>query len=752
MSNTLPFVGPLIEGSYFLEPEELFGMKYALMHEGWPIPLKFYSNFPIVDHPIPGKKYQIIYTCYRPIDTYILHKYFSSMKFYSYNIDPIKVQISALTSNMNINRTPEKRPFVGMRPGIAPNLLQFDSKFENGNLDRVVVISDKEYDLYIRSDTNSRKRFSWFFFGISNCKGKGIVRFNIVNLTDSPALYEIGMKPVVSVNKKEWDSYCVLDVEYVPSKLNQFLKVRYKSNFYMLTFDINFTNEETIWLARSIPYRYSKLLKSLTDFSASGFIKHRQLCKSIGGLHVPKLTITNFDMPKMGKKYVLIAARFNPGETSSSYITEGIIQFLLNNSPEAQQGRNNFIFKIIPMCNPEGVVIGNSRSTITGISIHQKYSEFTEIFATEPKYLKRLAYKLHSRLGIHMYLEVTGSFTNYGGFLHYPKDGKRGLVWDQFIEEYMNRNSVFARVTPKGVNLSESAFPMRRCLEKDLRIFTAVSENSVFGYRNNKGLFLSNDVEVLKLHGNIIAESIIKHFQLSKEEPKKISKFVVKSIKSDKYHISDSESSDSYQGSDPNLSMVLKKSLKSKSLLKDYQVHISSDDEDLQAKDHLLESFQEFCKMTSSKKFKKKLKNFSMPEPQKHFYLDSTVNSNKMIIIRKKPKKILQKSLKSSQKLSKNQSFSLNPIIFSKCCTGYKSISMPKAEPKPPQNAYFIYKKQEKHEDEDEVFEIPKKPELSQTKSNLIPKFINLPKFHKFGPFPNLQLIKQLKLKAALNL
>jgi len=34
--------------------------------------------------------------------------------------------------------------------------LEFDSKFESGNLDRVVVVSPKEYDLYMRSDTNMR--------------------------------------------------------------------------------------------------------------------------------------------------------------------------------------------------------------------------------------------------------------------------------------------------------------------------------------------------------------------------------------------------------------------------------------------------------------------------------------------------------------------------------------------------------------------------------------------------------------------
>lgn len=749
MLNSLPFVGPLIEGSYFLEPEELFGMKYALMHEGWPIPLKFYTNFPVIDHPVAGKKYQIIFTGYRPIDTFILHKYFSSMKFYNYNVDPTKAQVSAFTSNMNINKNLEKRPFVGMRPGIASNFLQFESKFENGNLDRVVVLSEKEYDLYVRSDTNAKKRFSWFYFSVSNCKGKGTIRFNVINLTDSRVLYDLGMKPVVSKDKKEWDSFCVENVEYSASKINDYLKVRYGSNYYMLSFEINFNEEDKIWIARSIPYSYSQLLKSLAGFSASGYIKHNQLCKTIGGLHVPKLTITNFEIPKKRKKYVLIAARYNPGETCSSFVIEGIIQFLLSDSTEAQECRNSLIFKLVPMCNPEGVVIGNSRSTVTGMSIHHKHSEFTEIFSTETKYFKKLAYKLQSRLGIYLYLEVAGSFTNFGSFFHNSKNSQRGLLLDYFIEEYLKRNSVISRVVPSGCNLSDSAFPMRRCLERDLRIFTAISEISVFGYKNDKGLFLANDPDILRQHGCILAESVFKHFQLSNQDPNNVLKYAAVSLKSNNLSSSDSESLYSDNEVDPNLSFILKQTLKSKSSNKLYRTQISSDDEDLQSKDHLLESFQDFCLAISNKKYKKIKKYIPIQEKQKILYLDSTIKSNKMVTISKKSNK---KNEKIEKLKEKNKSFSLIPINFSKCCTGFKSCSVFKPEIRQPSFVYKVCNKGERTLKNEEIYEMPEKPQFYQSTTKLKPKTSNLPKFSKFGPFPDLNLIKKLKIKAALEL
>lgn len=35
-------------------------------------------------------------------------------------------------------------------------ILQFESSFESGNLDRVVMVTPTEYDLYMRPDTNAR--------------------------------------------------------------------------------------------------------------------------------------------------------------------------------------------------------------------------------------------------------------------------------------------------------------------------------------------------------------------------------------------------------------------------------------------------------------------------------------------------------------------------------------------------------------------------------------------------------------------
>ena len=82
----------------------------------------------------------------------------------------------------------DNRPFRGMRAD--PHELIFDSKFESGNLDRVVKCGPNEYDLYTRIDTNSYGHNQWYYLSITNINNPRSVRFNILNFKKERSLYE----------------------------------------------------------------------------------------------------------------------------------------------------------------------------------------------------------------------------------------------------------------------------------------------------------------------------------------------------------------------------------------------------------------------------------------------------------------------------------------------------------------------------------------------------------------------------------
>lgn len=57
----------------------------------------------------------------------------------------------------------------------------------------------------------------------------------------------------------------------------------------------------------------------------------------------------------------------------ASYIIEYIIDFLLGNSPAARSLRENFVFKIVPMLNIDGVIIGNYRCNLSGADLNRQW-------------------------------------------------------------------------------------------------------------------------------------------------------------------------------------------------------------------------------------------------------------------------------------------------------------------------------------------------------------------------------------------
>lgn len=67
------------------------------------------------------------------------------------------------------------------------------------------------------------------------------------------------------------------------------------------------------------------------------------------------------------RKGVVITARIHPGESNSSFVMKGIIDFITRlDSPEAYLLRKSFVFKLIPMINVDGVIWGNYRCSLSG--------------------------------------------------------------------------------------------------------------------------------------------------------------------------------------------------------------------------------------------------------------------------------------------------------------------------------------------------------------------------------------------------
>lgn len=73
------------------------------------------------------------------------------------------------------------------------------------------------------------------------------------------------------------------------------------------------------------------------------------------------------------KRGVIITARVHPGEGQSSWVMEGFLKFILSSTPQAVLLRKHFVFRIVPMLNPDGVIYGNYRTSLLGVDLNRRW-------------------------------------------------------------------------------------------------------------------------------------------------------------------------------------------------------------------------------------------------------------------------------------------------------------------------------------------------------------------------------------------
>lgn len=259
----------------------------------------------------------------------------------------------------------------------------FNSYFESGNIDKVFKRTENEFDLLMKTDTNSLGYAQWFYFEVTSSV-TGDLKMNILNFSKRKSLFRKGMRPCYRIaGNKDWNH--VDNTQYEGHDLEN------GKRFYTLSFVYKFLEaNEKVFFSFAMPYTFTRLKNFLFKFEDKLGVgteeefkiekpkliyRRNTLCKSLGGLPIYILTITsdkNSGLPYNKRKGVVITSRVHPGETTCSYIAESLIKFLLDNHQHSIALRNLFVFKIIPMLNPDGVVCGNYRTSLAGVDLNRQ--------------------------------------------------------------------------------------------------------------------------------------------------------------------------------------------------------------------------------------------------------------------------------------------------------------------------------------------------------------------------------------------
>ncbi|KAH8857129.1 Cytosolic carboxypeptidase 1 [Schistosoma japonicum] len=84
--------------------------------------------------------------------------------------------------------------------------LNFESRFECGNLRKAIQVRQYEYDLILNPDVNTTSNIQWFYFRVSNMEANVSYRFNVINCEKIDSQFNAGMQPLLFSVREALDS------------------------------------------------------------------------------------------------------------------------------------------------------------------------------------------------------------------------------------------------------------------------------------------------------------------------------------------------------------------------------------------------------------------------------------------------------------------------------------------------------------------------------------------------------------------
>ncbi|OCT89754.1 cytosolic carboxypeptidase 4 [Xenopus laevis] len=297
------------------------------------------------------------------------------------------------------------------------NCLKFYSKFESGNLRKVIQVREFEYDLIMNADVNTDQHHQWFYFEVSTMKANVPYRFNVINCEKVNSQFNYGMQPVLysvkdAICGKNYWVRTGYDICYYKNlfcyRASNDKKKRRRFN--TLSFTLKFPHmDDVCYLAYHFPYTFTALMSHLEFLqqrlnSKTIYFKQQTLCHTLGGNACPLVTITAMPSAKhkshyqnlRNRQYMVLTARVHPGESNASWVMKGTLEFLTSNDPIAEILREMFIFKIVPMLNPDGVINGNHRCSLNGEDLNRQWVSPKSNLQPTIYHLKGLLYYLNN--------------------------------------------------------------------------------------------------------------------------------------------------------------------------------------------------------------------------------------------------------------------------------------------------------------------------------------------------------------------
>jgi hypothetical protein len=292
------------------------------------------------------------------------------------------------------------------------------------------------------SDQDGRNRqANWYYFRVDGGKGQSLT----IDLVDLPGEYNYRPnRGAVTGDTLPWYSED-------NQRWRQIETAEYQADIPLLRIRLT-PRTNRIWIAHVPPYTNQHLQRLLREFKTHPAFRRQVVGKTAQGREMLLLTITDEGAPDVQKdaqkKVLWLMFRQHSWEAGSSWAGEGALRFLLSADPVAAEMRRTAIFKIFPLCDPDGVARGGVRFNANGFDLNRNWDAVNEAKMPEIA-AQRKAILDWVDAGRRVDLFLTLHNTETAEYLEGPPDadGRYRSLMERFFK-LLSENKTFAPSRP----------------------------------------------------------------------------------------------------------------------------------------------------------------------------------------------------------------------------------------------------------------------------------------------------------------
>jgi hypothetical protein len=295
------------------------------------------------------------------------------------------------------------------------------SNFEGGNIGKAEQVSPVHLRCALQGQTDQdhrNRQANWYYFELRNLPHEPVT----VDLTGLAGEYNYH-GPVYAVDRLTRPVFSYDNLHWTHFDDSQ---VSWDDHEPRLT--LHFTpTADHIWIAHTPPYTLTNLNRMLDSFRNSTYLNKAVIGRTVQGREIPLLTITNPKSAEKDKKVIWLMFRQHAWESGSSWACDGAIRFLLSADDRARRLRDEVIYRIFPMADPDGVETGGVRFNKNGYDLNRNWD------AIDPRSMPEIAaqhkaildwvdsgHRLDLFLSLHNtetgeYLEAPAAYQELGG-------------------------------------------------------------------------------------------------------------------------------------------------------------------------------------------------------------------------------------------------------------------------------------------------------------------------------------------------